>query len=213
MNLRSVFLLAPLALVLSLTACGGSSQGGQGSRSQGETKADVQQRAFLEAMVPHHRSAIEMAEAAEGRLEAKEIRHIQGAITEAQTEEIAQMERIHKRLYGSELKANEGAHEHLGMSAQQAGMGQMMGGASIRRARPPVDKVFIDQMVPHHQGAIRMAEAVLKTATDRELRSLAEDIIKAQKAEVKTMNEVREREFGGPAPTMHGGMGAMHEGH
>ena len=209
-------LIAPIALGLAflLAACGGDSSGDGQSGQTTAAKAGPQERAFLSAMVPHHRSAVEMASAAEGRLEDPQIRRIEGAIAKAQTAEIDQMKRIHERLFGAPLAPDEGAHTQLGLSAQEAGMDHMLGARPIKRAAEPVDRAFIDEMVPHHRGAVVMAEVVLEPSRDPELRKLAAGIIDAQESEIKTMNRVREREFGGPVKENKGagGHGTGHSG-
>ena len=48
---------------------------------------------------------------------------------------------------------------------------------------------FVKGMIPHHQGAIDMAQVLLEKGKDPELKKLAEGIIKAQEAEIKMMNE------------------------
>ncbi|RCS25162.1 DUF305 domain-containing protein [Phyllobacterium salinisoli] len=49
------------------------------------------------------------------------------------------------------------------------------------------DVDFVRGMIAHHQGAIDMARIELEYGKDSSLRKLAEDIIKAQEAEIETM--------------------------
>jgi uncharacterized protein (DUF305 family) len=53
------------------------------------------------------------------------------------------------------------------------------------------DLRFIDGMTPHHQGAIVMAQDVLKNSQRPELRKLANEIIAAQEKEIAQMGEWR----------------------
>ena len=64
---------------------------------------------------------------------------------------------------------------------------RMNQGMSVLTGDPDVD--FMQGMIPHHQGAIDMAEIVLKYGKDPETRKLAENIIKAQKTEIAFMKE------------------------
>ena len=51
------------------------------------------------------------------------------------------------------------------------------------------DVEFVRSMIPHHQGAIDMAEVELKYGKDPQARAFAEAIINAQKAEIEQLHE------------------------
>jgi uncharacterized protein (DUF305 family) len=57
------------------------------------------------------------------------------------------------------------------------------------------DKAFIDDMIPHHQGAVEMAELVLTSTERPELKKMAQEIIDAQTKEIKMMQEWQKEWF------------------
>lgn len=61
---------------------------------------------------------------------------------------------------------------------------------------------FVTMMIPHHQGAIDMAKAILVHSTDPELRNLAQGIIAEQQNEIRIMQAWLQRhKAGAPATT------------
>ena len=187
--------LATLLLALAVVACGGEDDEQEGAAARG----NATEQAFLEAMIPHHEAAIEMAAVARRRGGHEELKRLAGSIARTQAEEIAAMRRIHKRLFGSEITPDPDAHGQLGLSAEAAGMVHADGGAPLASARP-FDRAFIDEMVPHHQGAIRMAHVLAAKTDDPELDRLADSIIEAQSAEIEDMNDWRAAWYGDASP-------------
>jgi len=49
------------------------------------------------------------------------------------------------------------------------------------------DRMWLTMMIEHHEGAISMAETELSDGESAEAKSLADDIIEGQQAEVTTM--------------------------
>jgi uncharacterized protein (DUF305 family) len=80
---------------------------------------------------------------------------------------------------------------------------------------PSFDQLFIDMMVPHHEGALAMARIALERAERPEIRQLADEILRSQDAEISRMRQWRREWFGSEAiPPMNqmqmlSGMGGM----
>ena len=60
-------------------------------------------------------------------------------------------------------------------------------GGHGRKPTGDVDHDFVEMMVPHHQGAIDMARAVLRYGHNEQLRRLAQEIIVTQQQEIAAM--------------------------
>ncbi len=68
-----------------------------------------------------------------------------------------------------------------------AGMTKMSNGMAAAPMTGNTDADFVGMMIPHHQGAVSMAETELKFGKDPQLRMMARDIITAQNKEIAEM--------------------------
>jgi uncharacterized protein (DUF305 family) len=142
------------------------------------TESSIEQY-FLENMIPHHQGAIDMATIAMQKSETDEVRQLSEAILATQQAEIDQMTAWLKDWYGVDYANSHAAMGH--------GMHSMMGDlTALNRARN-FDTEFVRQMIPHHESAVIMADMLLAANPRPELKTLAENIITAQQAEISSM--------------------------
>ena len=141
-------------------------------------------KAFIDAMVPHHQGAIEMARVALKNAEHAEIRELSRNIISSQQAEIEELKAIKKEEFGTSNVPMEMSPE------QMRSMGMMMDPQELAN-REPFDKAFIDAMIPHHQSAIEMAEVAYEKSKNPRIKELAENIMSAQKREIEQMKQWR----------------------
>lgn len=186
---------AALAAVLALPAAGASPALAAG-------KANATDRAFVRQMVPHHQMATEMAKMAKTDGEHAKVRRLARKIIKAQSAEIRTLSQIARNLgvTPAEMPMDGEMSEQtmrdldtLRLTAEQSGMTMDM---SELEGAEPFDRMFIDMMIAHHQGAIRMARAELDKGKNRRLRRIARAIVRDQKKEIRTMKEWREQWHG-----------------
>ena len=179
--------LVALGVTLIVAGCGG----GSGNSTQAAPSAgNGVDRAFVAEMIPHHKMAIEMARVAKTDAEHAQIKRLAGDIISAQQSEITRLQSTDAKLAAAGIKPGT-----LGVAASKSGMSMSMSVADLHKANP-FDRSFIDMMVPHHQGAITMAQAELAKGKNASLKAMASQIISAQRGEVGEMKKWRKSWYG-----------------
>src|SRR5882724_851430 len=79
------------------------------------------------------------------------------------------------------------------VAENEAAMSKMMAAMSVKPSGD-VDKDFVATMVPHHQGAIEMAQAELRHGHNEQLRRIAQEMIVDQTQEIAAMQLAMEQE-------------------
>lgn len=192
--LRTLTLPLAAATVFGVSACGGNSTpaGGQdmssmtkstssATASAQQNDADVQ---FATSMIPHHQQAVEMAEMALERASSREVKSLATEIKAAQDPEIKTMTEW-LTAWGKPVPGQMPGHDMGSMD----GMMTEQEMDDLRKATGrQFDEMWLTMMIKHHQGAVKMAETELAGGENPAAKKLAEDIIKAQNAEITEMN-------------------------
>ncbi|MCT7951983.1 DUF305 domain-containing protein [Ancylothrix sp. C2] len=149
---------------------------------------------FIDAMIPHHQGAVEMANQLQKNSTRPEMKKLAADIITAQEKEIQQMQQWRKQWYP---QANSQAMMHDNHTGHTMPMSddihnKMMMQMNLGAADSEFDLRFINAMIPHHEGALIMAQDVLNKSKRPEMRQLADEIISSQKAEIDQMKQWRQ---------------------
>jgi uncharacterized protein (DUF305 family) len=178
---------------------------------------------FIDSMTPHHQSALVMAQMAVTQAQYPEVRALARKIVADQKKEIAYMGELHKRFYpnaknmsGMKMSGDMAGMDHSKMGSMKMGAMKMSGNkmmmpgmmmglpmkgmmdmGKLKNAKGTMfDRMFLKMMIPHHAGAISMADEALKVSGRPEIRGLAMKIIDAQAKEIGDMHSIFDRRFG-----------------
>lgn len=140
---------------------------------------------FIDTMTMHHQGAVEMAEVVLKISSNEELKKFAQNIIADQTKEIAQMKDWREKWF-----KDKPAAMNMEMTGMTDSMKMMMGDGMSKwesTSGKDFDLMFLNMMTPHHAGAVTMAKEALTKAEHPEIKTLAQNIIKAQEAEIKMM--------------------------
>lgn len=189
-NARLALLAAlPLILALGLSGCAntGAMPGmdhAPESSSASPAPISAADRMFVTMMIPHHEQAIEMSDVILEKEGVDErVRTLAEEITAAQGPEIERMnEWLAEWGVGSDGHAGMDHGDGM-MSAEDMANLEAANGADAAR-------LFLEQMIVHHEGAVEMAQVAVENGEDPDVRALAQEVIDAQQIEIATMRDL-----------------------
>ncbi len=146
--------------------------------------------AFVEEMIAHHVSAVEMARYAIDHAQSDYVRALAASIIRSQNAELATMRQIAARLRAAGMRPVS-----MGLTKEQMGMNHDV--AHLVGANP-FDLAFIDMMISHHEGAITMSNVLVAKGVGTETKALAEQIAASQTREIQEMGAFRLQITGPP---------------
>ena len=145
---------------------------------------------FMQDMIPHHDQAVQMADLVADRTNRPEVVDAAGRITLSQQDEIEFMEQwLTDR---SEQVPDPADHAAMHTSHRMAGMATPEQMADLAATEgTDFDRMFLQLMITHHEGAIAMVEELLEqpgSAYDPVLFEFANDVENDQTAEIERMH-------------------------
>ncbi len=136
------------------------------------------ERGFLEGMIPHHQEAVDTAKEVLARGgSTPEIKKLAEDIIVAQEKEITMMKEWYQSWYGEAYVADPADYKPMMRDLST------LSGAAL-------DKVFLEDMVMHHMGAIMMAQSVQPYIENQEITDLTKAIMETQTAEIELMRQM-----------------------
>ena len=165
--------LLGLLMILLLTACATS----ESSKSEFSAN-DIM---FAQMMIPHHEQAIEMSELALKNSQDPEVLALAEEIRAAQSPEIEEM-----KSWGDSHMGSHAGHMMDGMLSEEE-INELKSARGVE-----FDRLFLEGMIKHHEGAIDMADDV-DDSKNPDVAKLAQSILITQRAEIELMKELLQR--------------------
>ncbi|MCI3926669.1 DUF305 domain-containing protein [Paenibacillus sp. TRM 82003] len=154
---------------------------------------------FAQMMVVHHRGAIEMAQMATTRASDQEVKTLAAAIEATQQPEIEEMTSW-LQAWGEPVEAGSSVSGDTSgdTSGDMDGMDHSMAGMMSEEQMTQLhnatgadfDRMFLQLMIEHHTGAVRMAETEQQHGLNTEALELADSVVISQNAEIDQMKQV-----------------------
>jgi uncharacterized protein (DUF305 family) len=149
------------------------------------SEADVK---FMQGMIAHHAQAIEMTELLQTRTRRDDMKKLAQRIAVSQADEMKMM-RDWLTAHGAEVPGEHAHHGNGGMMMPGMLRPEEMGRLAAASG-PEFDKLFLESMIKHHEGALVMVRELFATpgaAQDSDIYAFASDVNADQRMEIARM--------------------------
>ena len=192
---RLVAALAAAAATLFLSSCGSSQSDGHPETKPTDTPVITGQPAgynaddiaFATNMIPHHKQAIELSALVPDRSTNPQLIDLAKKISAEQQPEINVM-----NVFLVQWKENPDTDSgHGGHGNAMQGMVDDATMAKLKSLNgADFDKLWLESMISHHQGAIEMAKTEIANGENVDAKSMANNIVTTQEAEIGQMKQM-----------------------
>jgi uncharacterized protein (DUF305 family) len=162
---------------------------------------------FMAGMIGHHQQAVEMAALVGGRSSRPDLLELARRINASQADEMKFM-RGWLTERGQAVPGAAGGHAHHGHD--MPGMATPAQMAALAAAKGPAfERLFLQLMIAHHEGALKMVDDLLAqpgSAYDPILLDFATDVKNDQEAEIKRMGALLVGLSGDPRSNLKPGL-------
>ncbi|TLP98641.1 DUF305 domain-containing protein [Nesterenkonia salmonea] len=203
MRISQAALAGAIVMTITLTGCGGDSDTSQEQDNDASATQAADQTAsddfndadldYVAGMIVHHEQAVEMADIVLATPDVDpEVAALAEQIQQAQGPEIERMN-AWLEAWGQDGNGHGGHSDmdHGGMADEGMMMMSEEHLAELEAAEgPEASRLFLEQMVMHHQGAVTMAEQHLEEGENPEALELSEEVITDQSAEIDHMEQM-----------------------
>lgn len=192
---RVLAVLAAVAAALFLSSCNSASTNGQTDHPKSDEPVitgepagyNADDVAFATNMIPHHQQAVDLSALVPERSTNADLIALAQQISAAQQPEIQVMKVFL-------VQWNENPENNSGYGGHGNTMQGMVDEATMSKLKSlhgaEFDKLWLESMISHHQGAIEMAKAEIANGDNVDAKALAKNIVTTQEAEIGQMKQM-----------------------
>jgi uncharacterized protein (DUF305 family) len=194
-SMTLIRLLVAVAAALALSSCSNATSESHADHPKTDEPVITGQPAgynaddvaFATNMIPHHQQAVDLSALVPDRSTDAQLVALAQQISAAQQPEINVMKVFL-------VQWNENPDTNTGHGGHGAAMQGMVDAATMAKLQSlngaDFDKLWLESMISHHQGAVEMAKAEIANGDNVDAKDLARNVVTTQEAEIGQMKQM-----------------------